>query len=192
MKQEQLKYALFPIGDYLKFEVREIAKRAGLIIANKKDSQGLCFVGKIDFQDFLREYLPTRLGSVVNSAGKVLGTHDGAHFFTPGQRHGIKLGGYSEPLYVADTNKETNTVVVAEGASDPILYREEISISGANLSYDIPEKISARIRYRQPLQSCRIENSKVIFDSPQRGVAPGQSVVFYADGRLLGGGIIEK
>ena len=192
LKQEQLKYALFPIGDYLKFEVREIAKRAGLITADKKDSQGLCFVGKIDFQDFLREYLPTRLGSVVNSAGKVLGTHDGAHFFTPGQRHGIKLGGYSEPLYVADTNKETNTVVVAEGASDPILYREEISISGANLSYDIPEKISARIRYRQPLQSCRIENSKVIFDSPQRGVAPGQSVVFYADGRLLGGGIIEK
>ena len=192
LKQEQLKYALFPIGDYLKFEVREIAKRAGLITADKKDSQGLCFVGKIDFQNFLREYLPTRLGSVVNSAGKVLGTHDGAHFFTPGQRHGIKLGGYSEPLYVADTNKETNTVVVAEGASDPILYREEISISGANLSYDIPEKISARIRYRQPLQSCRIENSKVIFDSPQRGVAPGQSVVFYADGRLLGGGIIEK
>ena len=189
---EQISKSLFPIGDYLKSEVREIARKAGLVTADKKDSQGLCFVGKVDFQDFLREYLPTRQGSVLNSSGKILGTHDGAYFFTPGQRHGIKLGGFSEPLYVARTDRETNTVLVAEGASNPILYKKEIFISETNLSGEIPEKISARIRYRQPLQSCHIENSKVIFDFPQRGVAPGQSIVFYAGERLLGGGIIEK
>src|SRR3990167_9061693 len=197
LTQDQLSRALFPIGDYLKSEVREIAKKAGLITADKKDSQGLCFVGKVDFQDFLREYLPKNAGSVVNSGGKVLGTHDGAYFFTPGQRHGIKLGGHSEPLYVAETNKEKNTIIVAEGASDPVLYKKEIFISGANLPDDIPEKISTRIRYRQTLQACsilKIENSKlkIVFDSSQRAVAPGQSVVFYSGERLLGGGIIEK
>lgn len=189
---EQISRSLFPIGDYLKSEVREIAKKAGLITADKKDSQGLCFVGKIDFQDFLREYLPSSRGDIVNSGGRVLGKHDGAHFFTPGQRHGIKLGGFSEPLYVAQTDRETNTVLVAEGASDPLLYKKELFISKANLPNEISEKISARIRYRQPLQSCRIENSKAIFDFPQRGVAPGQSIVFYLNERLLGGGIIEK
>ncbi len=193
LTQDQLSHALFPIGDYLKSEVREIAKKAGLITADKKDSQGLCFVGKVDFQDFLRKHLPMREGSIVSSDGKILGTHDGAHFFTPGQRHGIKIGGFSEPLYVAETDSQTNTVTAAQGAADPILYKKEIFISVANLPDAIPENISARIRYRQPLQSCRIENSKVIFDSAQRGVAQGQSVVFYSsEGVLLGGGVIEK
>src|SRR3989338_1661742 len=188
---EQISRALFPIGDYLKSEVREIAKNSGLVTADKKDSQGLCFVGKLDFQEFLREYIPKKEGSIVNSSGEVLGTHDGAHFFTPGQRHGIKLGGLKEPLYVAETDRRANTVVVAQGADDPVLYKKEIEITESNLPKNLPEKIFARIRYRQPLQPIHIEGPKVIFDSPQRGVAPGQSIVFYSGEDLLGGAVIR-
>ena len=189
----QISKSLFPIGDYLKSEVREIARKAGLPTADKKDSQGLCFVGKVDFQDFIREYLPKKEGSIVNFKGKVLGRHDGAYFFTPGQRHGIRLGGFEEPLYVAETDRNENTVLVAQGARDPILYKKEISFSESNLPENFSGSIFARIRYRQPLEPCRIENSTVIFDTPQRGVAPGQSIVFYSNkGLILGGGVIEK
>lgn len=190
---ERILRALFPIGDYLKSEVREIARKAGLATAEKKDSQGLCFVGKVDFQDFLRGYLPKKEGTIVNAEGRVLGTHDGAHFFTPGQRHGIKLGGFAEPLYVAEKNIGTNTLVVAKGKDDPILYKKEIEVSNINLISDLPERVKVRIRYRQPKQSCRIEKSeilKVIFDVPQRGVALGQSAVFYSGEEMLGGSII--
>ena len=192
LDREKISRSLFPIGGYLKSEVREIAKKAGLPTAEKKDSQGLCFVGKVNFQDFLRGYLPRKEGSVINPEGKILGKHDGAYFFTPGQRHGLKLGGFSRPLYVAEKDLEVNTVT-AVYLGDPILYKKEIEVSELNTTGGLPEKILARIRYRQPLEPCRIENSKVIFDSPQRGVAPGQSIVFYSnEGLILGGGIIEK
>ncbi len=190
---EQISKSLFPIGGYLKTEVRKMAKRASLITADKKDSQGLCFVGKVDFQDFLRELLPKKEGVFINSGGEVLGKHDGAHFFTPGQRHGIRLGGFREPLYVAETDLKTNTVLVAEGTSDPVLYKKEIEITEKTLPENINEELFARIRYRQPLQRCEIEGNKVIFNLPQRGVAAGQSIVFYSKDRaLLGGGIIGK
>ena len=193
LNSEQISHSLFPIGESLKSEVRDIAKNAGLITADKKDSQGLCFVGKVDFQEFMRELLPKKEGDIINSSGRVLGKHDGAYFFTPGQRHGIKLGGFKEPLYVAETDSISNTVTVAQGVGEEILYRSEIYISESNLSTELPEKIFARIRYRQPLQICRIENSLVIFETPQKGVAPGQSAVFYSEeGRMLGGGIIER
>jgi len=202
---EQISRSLFPIGNYLKSEVREIAREAGLATAEKRDSQGLCFVGKVDFQDFIREYLPRKEGDVISAEGKILGKHDGAHFFTPGQRHGIRIGGSREPLYVAATDRENNTVLVAEGREASALYKKEIEISEFNLQENPPEKILARIRYRQPLQEARImkheSGIRIIFDQPQRSAAPGQSVVFYLpaeasakagyEQKLLGGGVIS-
>ena len=192
------------MGGYLKSEVREIARKAGLSVAEKKDSQGLCFVGKVDFGDFLRETLPKREGAIVNSAGKIIGRHDGAEFFTIGQRHGLNIGGMPEPMYVAGRDILTNTLTVAENAEDPILYKKELSVYGLNwihgASPELPISCLARIRYRQPLQKCIFSsNGRVIFDEPQRAVAPGQSIVFYSveegglpEGRqMLGGGIIN-
>ena len=194
---EKLKYCLFPVGDYLKSEVREMAREAGLPTAQKKDSQGLCFVGKIDFQEFLREILPQREGAVLNSRGEVLGRHDGAHFYTMGQRHGLKIGGLPEPVFVARRDVQANTLVVAEEKA-PELYQKEISVGDLNLLRGLPEKVEARIRYRQPKQKAslfEIKNQKskikIIFEVPQRGVASGQSVVFYGGEELLGGGIIQ-
>jgi len=191
LRPEQISKALFPIGDYLKPEIREIARKAGLPTAEKKDSQGLCFVGKIDFQDFLREVLPRREGAVLNSEGRVLGKHDGAHFYTVGQRHGLKLGGQDQPVYVAEKNIHTNTLVVAD-AENPALYLSEIKIGEINLiSGNLPERMEVRVRYRQRRQSARFSGGKIIFDEPQRGVASGQSAVFYLGEEMLGGGIIQ-
>ena len=191
LRPEQISKALFPIGDYLKPEIREIARKAGLPTAEKKDSQGLCFVGKIDFQDFLREVLPRREGAVLNSEGRVLGKHDGAHFYTVGQRHGLKLGGQDQPVYVAEKNIHTNTLVVAD-AENPALYLSEIKIGEINLiSGNLPERMEVRVRYRQRRQSARFSGGKIIFDEPQRGVASGQSAVFYLEEEMLGGGIIQ-
>ncbi len=202
LTQNQLKHALFPIGDYLKSEVREVARKFGLSTADKKDSQGLCFVGKVDFSDFLREILPKNPGPITTTSGKIIGEHDGLNFYTLGQRHGIKIGGTSEPLYVAEKNPATNTLVVAEGDQDPALYKKEIEVT--DISWigcsqpKFPLKCEVRIRYRQPLQKCRIaalggEISKlgVVFDVPQKAATPGQSAVFYKGGEMLGGGIIK-
>ncbi|HBT81438.1 tRNA 2-thiouridine(34) synthase MnmA [Candidatus Giovannonibacteria bacterium RIFCSPHIGHO2_01_FULL_48_47] len=193
--REKLGYCLFPIGDYLKSEVREMAREVGLPTADKKDSQGLCFVGKVDFREFLREILPQKEGAILNSAGEILGKHDGAHFFTAGQRHGLNLGGFPEPWYVAEKNTSANTLVVARGKGDPVLYRKEIEVGDLNLFLDLPEALEVRIRYRQPKQKATLseiknQNAKIKFIVPQRGVAPGQSAVFYSGEEMLGGGII--
>jgi len=206
LTQDQLKHSIFPIGDYLKSEVRELAKKFNLPTAEKKDSQGLCFVGNIDFEEFIKNYLPKKIGQVVDSFGKTLGSHDGAHFYTIGQRRGLNLGGQPRPIYVAQKNAETNILVMANGQADPILYRSELIFSNANWTAGepsrFPAKVSARVRYRQPLQRATIfESGRVIFDTPQRAVAIGQSVVFYLpaevsakedDGdKMLGGGVIR-
>ena len=192
---EKLRRCLFPIGDYLKSEVREVARKAGLPTAEKKDSQGLCFVGKIDFSDFIREALPRKPGIISDLRGRTLGEHDGAHFYTVGQRHGLNLGGLSEPVYVAERDLATNTLIVVP-KSDSALYREEILVGGLNLLSELPPEIEVRIRYRQPKQKARIMNHesgimRIKFETPQRGVASGQSAVFYQDEELLGGGVIE-
>ncbi|QQG42295.1 MAG: tRNA 2-thiouridine(34) synthase MnmA [Candidatus Giovannonibacteria bacterium] len=201
LTQDQLKHCLFPIGDYLKSEVRELARGFGLPVADKKDSQGLCFVGKIDFGEFLKKELPKKIGAVVSSDGGKIGEHDGAHFYTIGQRHGLNLGGQPRPVFVAERDVATNTLVVARGADDPVLYRQEITVENVNwIARPRGVSLLTRIRYRQPLQTCRISGKRVVFDKPQRAVAHGQSVVFYKDGPLddargremLGGGIIEK
>ncbi|OGF64465.1 tRNA 2-thiouridine(34) synthase MnmA [Candidatus Giovannonibacteria bacterium RIFCSPHIGHO2_01_FULL_45_24] len=191
LTQNQLRHCLFPIGDYLKSEVRELARKAGLPTAAKKDSQGLCFVGKVDFQEFLRRILPRKEGAILNPAGEEIGKHDGAHFYTIGQRHGLKLGGLERPAYVAERDANANTLVVAD-AENPALYLNEIKIGEINLiSGNPPERMEVRVRYRQPRQGARFSGGKIIFDSPQRGVAQGQSAVFYSGEELLGGGVIK-
>lgn len=190
----QLKHCLFPLGNYTKAEVREIARQMKLRTADKKDSQGLCFVGKVNFGHFLRGLLPRSEGEVVASDGTVVGRHDGVAFYTIGQRHGLGLGG-GVPYYVAERDPATNRLIVGKGVEDPILRKKEIFVHHLNWLNEPREgRCEVRIRYRQPKvpalitpENCRI---RVLFDVPQRGVAPGQSAVFYHREQLLGGGII--
>lgn len=189
-----LSHAFFPLGNFTKREVREMAHQLGLPTADKKDSQGLCFVGKVNFGYFLRDYLPRHEGVVTNSQGKILGKHDGVAFYTIGQRHGLGIGGVS-PYYVAERKLDTNTLIVGEGADDPVLFKKDIRVGSLNwLSAFRAGKCEVRIRYRQPKVSALVEDEgnwvRVLFDTPQRGVAPGQSAVFYRQRRVLGGGII--
>ena len=220
LTQEQLKHCLFPIGDYLKSEVREIARKAGLPTAEKKDSQGICFLGKVALPDFLKQYIPEKKGAVLTTTGQKIGEHNGAHFYTIGQRHiGIskiknpargearqgQQKSNSTPFYVAEKNTKTNTIVVAEGSDNPALYKKEIEL--ANVNYINPAVsemlhvpcsmfyVYVRVRYRQPLANAYImyqgARIKLVFDRPQKFIAPGQSAVFYLkNGELLGGGVI--
>ncbi|MCP6720359.1 MAG: tRNA 2-thiouridine(34) synthase MnmA [Patescibacteria group bacterium] len=199
LTQKQLKHCLFPIGDYLKSEVREIARRAGLPTAEKKDSQGICFLGKVTLADFLKNYIPEEKGFVFTTAGEKLGEHNGAWFYTIGQRRiGIASG---EPVYVADKDVKTNTIVVAEDSNNPALYRNEINLDEVNFIKPHPVgtirpstslginanwrmEILARVRYRQPLTKAILYNLtpttyNLKFDQPQKFIAPGQSAVFY-------------
>ncbi len=151
LNQKQLKHCLFPIGDYQKSEVRAIAKKAGLSTAEKKDSQGICFLGKVTLADFLGSYLPARKGAVLNAAGKVIGKHSGAHFFTIGQRHGLASGdwkrtpGASKPFYVSEKNVRENIIVVAEGEDDESLFRKEVKLTDINfINQELSSLISAR------------------------------------------------
>jgi tRNA-specific 2-thiouridylase len=201
LTQEQLKRCLFPIGDYLKLEVRSIATKIKLPTAKKKDSQGLCFIGNVTMRDFLGEYLPVKKGKVLSVAGKVLGEHEGNYFYTIGQRHGIKISG-NKPYYVISKNALTNTLVLAEGEEIEQTKTKLVKLNSINLvlknqtkNYECIE-VYTRLRYRQPLSKAYLtKNSKsslnLIFDRSQKFVAPGQSAVFYsAIGEMLGGGVI--
>ena len=206
LTQKQLKYCLFPIGDYLKSEVREIARKADLPTAEKKDSQGICFLGKVTLDEFLKKYIPEKKGDVL-LAGVKIGEHKGAHFYTIGQRHIFlaKRKGQianSKPLYVTEKDVKANTLVITEGNENPILYKKEIKLTDINFINPDDKRFAlsnlpvyTRVRYRQPLipATLKTENSKlkIEFDSPVKFVAPGQSAVFYnKDGKMLGGGVI--
>ena len=221
LTQVQLSRCLFPIGDYLKPEVRKIAKKAGLPTAEKKDSQGICFLGKVNIDDFLKEYIPEKKGDIM-LGGKKIGNHKGAHFYTIGQRRlGIinyKLGtkGLHEtkPVYVMEKNIKTNTLVVAKGNDNPALYKKEIELENVNFinpelrikNKELRIPVLARVRYRQPLAPAQfiIHNSRFIiqFDQPVKFVASGQSAVFYLPAaahrmkagtglEIFGGGVIK-
>jgi tRNA-uridine 2-sulfurtransferase len=215
LTQKQLAHCLFPIGDYEKPEVRAIARRAGLPTAEKKDSQGICFLGQFSLDDFLKQYIPERRGALMTTTGERIGEHSGAEFYTIGQRHidadfaFPKTGGAHErkPLYIASKDAATNTVTVAEGSEHPALYRSEVELAqmnfisgvalfgdGANGSAALP--VRARVRYRQPITDAVLSKHKngnytLAFAAPQKFVAEGQSAVFYnAKGEMLGGGVI--
>lgn len=201
LTQKQLKHCLFPIGGYLKNEVRKIAGKAGLPTAEKKDSQGICFLGTVNFKDFLKQYLPVKRGDILDVEGKKIGEHDGVWFYTVGQRHigasfqppsaGRRTDSQKnrKPFYVAEKNIKKNTLIVAEGEDNPILYKKEIGLIDVNFLNPLildPQPsilIMARVRYRQPLANAelRIKNSefRIIFDKPQKFIASGQSAVFY-------------
>jgi tRNA-specific 2-thiouridylase len=206
LTRSQLMRCLFPIGDYLKPEVRAIARRAGLPTAAKKDSQGICFLGDISIADFLKQYIPSRRGVLVTTAGERIGEHFGAEFYTIGQRHidadfkFPKTGGRAdrEPFYVAAKDAETNTVVVAEGSENAALYKKEIEVAQVNFLNGVPQEgsVFARVRYRQPLAQAKLSrlkngNYKLVFARPQKFIAEGQSAVWYgASHEMLGGGVI--
>ncbi len=196
LTQEQLKYCLFPIGDYKKPEVRKLARKFGLPTAEKKDSQGLCFVGDINFSLFLRNILPKKEGEIRAADGKTIGKHDGAHFYTIGQRHGLNIPG--GPYYIVAKDLKNNVLVVAKEKEEKEFYKKEVVIGGANWINGAPnlkEEYAARIRYRQPLQKCKIvslsgDSATIHFKKPQRAVTSGQSLVLYRGAEMLGGGII--
>ena len=203
LTQEQLKYCLFPIGDYIKPQIRALAKKYKLPTAEKPDSQGVCFVGEIDVAEFLKEKLGKNPGPILTLAGEKVGVHDGLSFYTIGQRKGIGSIGGGTPYYVVSKNAGKNALIVAE-AENPALFSNALSVKSVNWisgkSSKLPLNCLVRIRYRQPLQQAqlvefpipnfqfpkkfKIKNSKfkilkVIFDEPQRAITPGQSVVFY-------------
>ena len=232
LTQEQLKYALFPIGDITKPEVRRIAKEAGLPSADKKDSQGICFVGKVDLPVFLQQKLKPKEGRVVEifreyyeglkpaqtieelaepliyseKDGKIAGTHQGAQFYTIGQRHGLNIGGHKNPLFVIATDVESNIIYVGEGQDHPGLYRKGLRIDNSDIHWIRSEMAMTegeerdylvRIRYRQPLQQARLlrrsDGLYIVFETPQRGVTAGQFAAWYStDGELQGSGVINR
>ena len=208
LNQEQLSHTLFPIGDMTKPEVRKLAKKFGLPTAEKKDSQGVCFLGKLDMKDFLTHYIKPKQGKVLNMDGKVVGFHDGAVFLTIGQRHGftiIKKSSKEPRYFVVSKDLKNNTITVASREIDKeavysiknIFLRE---INFICLKPKFPLKTSVRIRYRQEKQKCNLltlsvsksDKYQVVFDKPQDAIAVGQSAVFYDGEVCLGGGIIEK
>lgn len=194
--QEEIDRSLFPLGEMLKSQVREKARALGLITAEKKDSQGICFLGKVTLPEFLSGYMRQEEGAVLASDGTRLGTHRGAGFYTPGQRHGVGIGGSPKPLYVTKKDVAENTLTVAERDAAP--HISEIKLENMNMmnSSFLISSVMVRIRYRQPLVPATIAKDAagewtLHLETSQPFVAPGQSAVFYAeDGEMLGGGII--
>lgn len=200
LTQEQLKYCLFPIGDYLKSKVRQIAKQAGLPVALKKESQEICFVKDKDLYGFLKTRIHTGKGPIIKlKTKKKIGEHNGVQFYTIGQR--VPVGG-TGPYYVINKNLKKNQLIVVK-KDDKNSFYKEIALKNVNwISGQPPKsaKILARTRYRQPLVRCQVSGAKyqvlsikVVFNKPQKFVAPGQSAVFYdKEGKLLGGGVINS
>lgn len=238
LSQDQIKNALFPIGDILKPEVRKIAKELDLASAEKKDSQGICFVGKVDLPTFLQQKLAPKKGDIIEipkdavpdelalaenasteeerlkilcsdrnynpNEGKILGQHNGAHFFTIGQRKGLDVGGTAEALFVIATDINSNTIYTGQGKKHPGLYRPGLFINKEELHWIRPDlKLDpgqtndylVRIRYRQDLQKAKLimkeEGLYIIFEETQRGITSGQFAAWYKDEELLGSGVIQ-
>ena len=239
LNQEQLSKALFPIGNLEKSEVRKIASEVGLSTAEKKDSQGLCFIGKVKLPKFLQQQLKPKKGDIIEidqehplfkankefninntslealqslsqdyiytpEVGEKIGEHNGAHYFTIGQRKGINVGGKVKPLFVIDTDTKTNTIYVGQGANHKGLFRPALKVPNKDIHWvrddlrlNIEEtlNVKSRIRHRQPLVQATLHQKKdamyIIFEHDQRGIAPGQFVAWYLDDELLGSGIIS-
>jgi len=204
LTQKQLSKTLFPVGDIEKSEVRKLAEKFGLSTAVKKDSQGLCFIGKIDIKDFLRNYIKEKKGKVLNENKKVIGEHDGAFYLTVGQRHGFKITEKTpndSPYYIINKDIKNNTITVSQD-SRKVIENDLKTVVLNNINWilgrfpDLSKKYSARIRYRQPLEECKIiEKSagkfELHFTKSQKAITSGQSAVIYDKDICLGGGIIS-
>jgi tRNA-specific 2-thiouridylase len=237
LSQEQLAQTLFPIGELTKSEVRTIASKQELVTADKKDSQGLCFIGKVRLPDFLQQQLQPKSGPIIeipenselytniqpefdsklaalayNSKkisyapvhGEVVGYHDGAHFFTKGQRKGLAVGGTPKPLFVIDTDVHDNIIYTGQGKSHPGLLRSVLKVQNSDIHWireDFRLKsgqtmvVKARIRYRQPLEGAcvyqTVDGLYVEFSTAQSAITEGQFVAWYLDDELVGSGVIS-
>jgi tRNA-specific 2-thiouridylase len=232
LTQAQLSRSLFPVGELLKPEVRAIAKKIGLVTADKKDSQGLCFVGKVHLPEFLQQRLAVKKGKVIEvpadspvfkngvalgelesasapyhlepASGSVIGEHNGAHYYTIGQRKGLNLGGHAKPLFVIGTDAEQNIIYTGMGEDHPGLYRKGLFIPPSDTHWireDLRLQVGesreylARIRYRQKLEKCTLHQTAgglyLIFDKPQKSITPGQFAAWYANEELIGSGVIS-
>ena len=235
LNQNQLSKILFPIGDLTKAEVRKIAKKNNLVTAEKKDSQGLCFVGKVSLPDFLQQKLKKKKGNVIEipansklydkqikfidenerllsltdeiaytlSDGKIIGKHNGAYYYTIGQRKGLAIGGYKDPLFVISTNTQTNEIFVGEGKYHPGLIKKALKVkysdvNWVNNDYNFENladlKLKARIRYRQKLQKISVYKHLdylfVEFEDFQTAVTKGQFLAIYNNSQLIASGVI--
>jgi tRNA-specific 2-thiouridylase len=228
LSQQQLRCALFPIGEMLKPEVRKIARDLNLSTAERKDSQGICFVGKVDLPVFLQQKLAAKTGDIIEipadyvplhdasslqklaqphffapEMGKKIGTHQGAHFYTIGQRKGFGIGGHAEPLFVLAIDTDKNIVYVGEGHNHSGLNHNALWINADEQHWIRPDKAlqtgeqrryKVRIRYRQPLQEatlhCLPEGIAIVFEQPQRGITSGQFAAWYDGDNLHGSGVI--
>jgi tRNA-uridine 2-sulfurtransferase len=199
---ESLKKALFPVGELQKPEVRRIAEENGLATAEKKDSTGICFIGKRNFKSFLSKYVEAQPGNFETLEGNIVGKHDGIAYYTIGQRRGLAIGGAGDAWFVVGKNVSNNIVHVEQGTRHPALFADDLTateptwISQSPL-LELPYRCTAKIRYRQPDQACTIERYEngrlyVSFDAPQRAITPRQSIVFYKDDICLGGALIEE
>jgi len=237
LSQEQLAKSLFPIGELTKPEVREIAAELDLVTADKKDSQGLCFIGKVRLPEFLQQKLKPKEGLIfeidasqeiyfspkpktesleaslhydatsvayVPEMGKVVGKHQGAHYFTTGQRKGLNVGGTKEALFIIATDVETNTIYTGQGTQHPGLFKKALFVEKTEVHWIRPDlalangesmQVMARIRYRQPLQVATLHQFEsgmyVAFDEAQSAITEGQFVAWYQDDELLGSGVIS-
>lgn len=187
-----LKRTLFPLGDYTKSEVREMARQRGLTTAGKKESMGVCFVGQVSMKDFLSQYVWTTPGEIVDSqTNKVVGRHDGAIFYTIGQRQGLNIGG-GLPYYVAGKDMQKNQVYVTRDLNDQRLWLKTINLSDIHWINSVaePGDYQVRIRHRAALADCYFDGEKLLLRQSQRAITPGQSAVIYSDGNCLGGGVV--
>ena len=237
LSQEQLAKSLFPIGELTKPEVREIAAQMNLITAEKKDSQGLCFIGKVRLPEFLQQKLEKKEGLIVQinaldpiynqnstefeseeeklayesrtlsyepNMGKVVGKHQGAHFFTIGQRKGLNVGGTKEPLFIIATNVDTNTIYTGLGSEHPGLFKKSLFVQKSEVHWIREDlaiangatmEVMARIRYRQALQKATLHQFEsgmyVEFFEPQSAITEGQFVAWYSNDELVGSGVIS-
>lgn len=202
--QKELARSLFPLGNMKKKEVRHLARKAKLITHKKKDSTGICFIGERNFTQFLKKYLPPKPGDILTIEGNNVGTHEGLMYYTIGQRKGIGIGGgfgdKEAPWYVVKKNHKKNHLIIAQGHDHPSLY--STTLKAVNLhwihsdSSNLPKTVTAKIRYRQDDQICKLNTEKqnsviVHFEKPQFSVTPGQSIVFYDGEECLGGGVID-
>lgn len=194
---EALSKSLLPIGDFTtKDEVRRLAKKFGLATADKKDSQGICFVGKVGIREFLEQFVEAEPGDIVDEQQTVIGRHDGAIFYTIGQRHGLDVGG-GLPYYVVGKDMAKNEVYVTKRLDDERLWKSELSLTNMHWITSQPDQAKTyqvRTRYRQPLINCELVTTgdavTVKLHEPVRAITPGQSAVFYDGERCLGGGIV--
>lgn len=195
--EDALSKSLMPIGDFnTKDEVRELAAKFNLPTAGKKDSQGICFVGKVGIKEFLQQYVTTEPGDIIDQYNRVIGQHDGAIFYTIGQRHGLNVGG-GLPYYVVGKSMQDNQVFVTSDIDDEKLWQSELNLTDMhwiNGEPDLSKDYQVRTRYRAPLVEARIEKTdsrfKVILSEDARAITPGQSTVIYDGETVLGGGIV--